>query len=81
MADEQFHAAGSVVEVPDEHGSLSMLATPVDFGGRPPVPRRRAPRIGEHTPEILTELGFDEAAVASLVMDGIVVTGGGPEDG
>ena len=49
VADEQFHAAHSVVEVPDEDGSLPMLATPVDFGGLPPVPRWRAPSLGEHT--------------------------------
>ncbi len=74
IADEQFHAAHSVVEVPDEDGSLPMLATPVDFGGLPPVPRWRAPRLGEHTPMVLDELGFDEAAVASLIADGVAVT-------
>ena len=74
VADEQFHAAHSVVEVADEDGGLPMLATPVDFGGKPPVPRWRAPRLGEHTPEVLSELGFDEAAVASLVAKGVAVT-------
>ena len=56
VADEQFLAAGSVVEVPDETGGWSMLATPADFDGRPPVPRSRAPRLGEHTREVLAEL-------------------------
>ena len=60
---------GSVVEVPDEQGSLSMLATPVDFGGGA-SPRCRAPLIGEHTRQILAELGFDEETVASLLSDG-----------
>jgi crotonobetainyl-CoA:carnitine CoA-transferase CaiB-like acyl-CoA transferase len=80
VVDEQFHAAGSVVEVPDEQGSLSMLATPVDFDGHPPTPRWRAPRIGEHTSEILSDLGYDDALVASLLGDGIAF-GGGPEQG
>jgi crotonobetainyl-CoA:carnitine CoA-transferase CaiB-like acyl-CoA transferase len=80
VADEQFHAAGSVVDVPDEQGSLSMLATPVDFDGNPPIPRWRAPRIGEHTPEVLADLGYDDAAVAALVNDGIAVLGS-PEQG
>jgi crotonobetainyl-CoA:carnitine CoA-transferase CaiB-like acyl-CoA transferase len=74
VADEQFHAAHSVVEVPDEDGSLPMLATPVDFGGLPPVPRWRAPRLGEHTPLVLGELGLDQADVASLIADGVAVT-------
>ncbi len=76
LADAEFHAAGSVVEVPDEQGSLSMVATPVDFGGVAPRPRFRAPLIGEHTRQILAELGFDEETVASLLSDGVAVTEG-----
>jgi crotonobetainyl-CoA:carnitine CoA-transferase CaiB-like acyl-CoA transferase len=74
LADEQFHAAHSVVEVPDESGTLPMLATPVDFGGRPPTPRWRAPRLGEHTSDVLNELGLDDDSIASLVSDGVAVT-------
>jgi crotonobetainyl-CoA:carnitine CoA-transferase CaiB-like acyl-CoA transferase len=73
VADEQFHAAHSVVEVPDEQGTLPMLATPVDFDGRPPAPRWRAPLLGEHTREVLREIGLDEDATASLVADGVAV--------
>jgi crotonobetainyl-CoA:carnitine CoA-transferase CaiB-like acyl-CoA transferase len=73
VADEQFHAAGAVVQVPDEQGSLSMLATPVDFDGKTPVPRWRAPHIGEHTGEILAELGYEPSAVTSLLADGVAV--------
>ena len=79
VADEQFHAAGGVVPVPDEQGSLPMLATPADFGGQPPMPRWRAPRLGEHTAAVLAELGYDEATVDALVRDGVV--GGPPEAG
>jgi crotonobetainyl-CoA:carnitine CoA-transferase CaiB-like acyl-CoA transferase len=73
VADEQFHAAHSVVDVPDEQGTLPMLATPVDFDGRPPAPRWRAPLLGEHTREVLAELGLDGDATASLVSDGVAV--------
>jgi crotonobetainyl-CoA:carnitine CoA-transferase CaiB-like acyl-CoA transferase len=75
VADEQFHAAGSVVEVPDEQGTLPMLATPADFGGRAPQPRFRAPVLGEHTREILTELGVDESSVDALLAAGAAVDG------
>ena len=34
-----------------------MLATPVDFDGRPPAPRWRAPLLGEHSREVLREYG------------------------
>ena len=35
--------------------------------------RRRAPRLGEHTEELLAELGFDSAARADLAASGAVV--------
>ena len=60
LADEQFHASGAVVRVPDEQGTVPMLASPADFGGLPVVPRWHAPRLGEHTEEILRELGRDD---------------------
>jgi crotonobetainyl-CoA:carnitine CoA-transferase CaiB-like acyl-CoA transferase len=67
LADAQFHAAGGVVAVPDEDGAKAMLATPADFDGAAPVPRWRAPRLGEHTGEVLAEVGLDPGDVASLV--------------
>lgn len=75
VADEQFHAAHSVVDVPDEEGTLPMLATPVDFDGKPPTPRWRAPLLGEHTHEVLRELGLDDDATASLLSEGIAIAG------
>jgi crotonobetainyl-CoA:carnitine CoA-transferase CaiB-like acyl-CoA transferase len=56
VADEQFHAAGGVVYVPDDDSSVPMVATPADFHGTPWQPRSAAPALGEHTDEILAEL-------------------------
>ena len=56
LADEQFHAAGGIVYVPDADSTVPMVATPADFGGTPSVPRSVAPRLGEHTEEVLAEL-------------------------
>lgn len=38
LADEQFHSGGGVVSVPDDDGTLPMIATPVDFDGTPGLP-------------------------------------------
>jgi crotonobetainyl-CoA:carnitine CoA-transferase CaiB-like acyl-CoA transferase len=73
VADEQLHATGGVVYVPDEDGVLPMLATPADFDGQSPQPRWRAPRIGEHTRAVLCELGLDGAAIEALLADRIAI--------
>jgi crotonobetainyl-CoA:carnitine CoA-transferase CaiB-like acyl-CoA transferase len=56
VADEQFHAAGGVVYVPDGDAGGPMVATPADFHGTPWQPRSAAPALGEHTDEVLAEL-------------------------
>jgi crotonobetainyl-CoA:carnitine CoA-transferase CaiB-like acyl-CoA transferase len=56
VADEQFRAAGGIVEVPDGQSTVSMVATPADFHGTPWAPRSTAPELGAHTDEILAEL-------------------------
>ena len=40
--------------------------------GQPIAWARPAPRLGEHTLEILTELGYDAAQAAALVSSGAV---------
>ena len=56
VADEQFHAAGGIVDVPDEESSVAMVATPADFHGTPWAPRWVAPQLGQHTDVVVGEL-------------------------
>ncbi|CAN5693466.1 CaiB/BaiF CoA-transferase family protein [soil metagenome] len=56
LADDQFHACGGVVFVPDGDGTAPMVATPVDFSATPWAPRGPAPQLGAHTGEVLAEL-------------------------
>ena len=45
---------------------VPVTTTPVKLSETPGTIRRRAPALGEHTEEILGELGYDAAAIAAL---------------
>jgi crotonobetainyl-CoA:carnitine CoA-transferase CaiB-like acyl-CoA transferase len=74
IADPQFSGAGGLVEVPDESGTMTMVATPADFTDHPAGPRYRAPLLGEHTVELLDGLGYEEARIHDLIGKGAVFT-------
>jgi crotonobetainyl-CoA:carnitine CoA-transferase CaiB-like acyl-CoA transferase len=56
------------VELPGS-GRLRFARPPTRFAGTPQVPGRPAPRLGEHTREVLGELGFDAERIAGLERD------------
>jgi crotonobetainyl-CoA:carnitine CoA-transferase CaiB-like acyl-CoA transferase len=71
-ADPQTEASEMLVPTPHaEIPDLRTVALPFRWaGGERPGPRRAPPRVGEHTAEVLAELGFDAAARAALERDG-----------
>jgi crotonobetainyl-CoA:carnitine CoA-transferase CaiB-like acyl-CoA transferase len=70
-------AAASNKQLVERQASDRGFATfPVFAGGRRGGKLRRGvPKLGEHTREILVELGFDDAEVADLIKNKSVVTG------
>jgi len=72
LADPQVAAGGGFVEVPDNGSTVTMINSPVDFVGTPGAPTAMPPELGEHTDEVLAELGHDTAAIARLRAEGIV---------
>jgi formyl-CoA transferase len=80
FADEQVKARGLVVNQPVAGDSIATLgvnsiatvASPLRLTATPPVLLRAPPALGEHTMEVLAELGLDAAQVAALRDAGVV---------
>jgi len=53
-------------------GDLKMLGIPFKFSDTPAAVRRPPPLLGEHSDEVLGELGMDAAAIAKLRSEKIV---------
>jgi crotonobetainyl-CoA:carnitine CoA-transferase CaiB-like acyl-CoA transferase len=73
FADPQVVAREMVVET--DHptlGHLKTLGSPIKMSATPADVSRRAPRLGEHTDEVLGEAGLDAAAIAALRRSGAV---------
>jgi CoA:oxalate CoA-transferase len=51
----------------DDLGVLRMFGSPIKLSQTPPVPTRRANRVGEHTEQVLRDYaGYDEDQIAAL---------------
>ncbi|KAK8250576.1 CoA-transferase [Phyllosticta capitalensis] len=75
FAHPQIDARSMVESIPCqevEAGELKMIGVPVKFGETKGRIRSRAPFLGEHSDEILAEIGYTEAEVDGL-RDGAVI--------
>jgi formyl-CoA transferase len=73
-SDPQFIANHILVPIDDGSGQSRLtIDSPVHLDQEPKVAPRRAPEIGEHTEQILEELGFNTEAIATLGAAGAIV--------
>ncbi len=71
LGHPQLEARDRWREVGSPAGPLRALLPPATLAGTEPV-IASVPEVGEHTNKILTELGYDEAAVDALRQEGVV---------
>src|SRR5262245_52512879 len=71
VADPHLAAIGylKTVEHPSE-GRIKALAVPSEWSESVPEYRRHAPRLGEHTREVLREAGYSDSDIKKLLGSG-----------
>jgi len=71
-ADPDVWANGYLTTVEGPDGPEPVVSVPVRFGATPGQPQGGAPRLGQHTDQVLGELGFSPAEIAGLRRVGAV---------
>ena len=73
FADPQVQAREMAVPVPHPlNAGLRLVASPMKLSQTPVQVRRAPPMLGQHTAEVLSELGIDSAELARLRALGVV---------
>ena len=70
--DPLVEQAGAFVTVPGPDGPVRQITSPASFSGSVIEPRRWVPELGEHTEEVLLELGYDWDAIIALKETGAI---------
>ena len=71
--DPQVKARNLRVDVPSErYGALPLVASPMKMSGTPVTYTAPPPTLGEHTEQVLTELGLNPQAIQALRDGGVI---------
>jgi len=72
VTNEHNLARGMVIEVDSPIGKVKQIGVGPKLSDTPGMPKFSSPLIGQHTDEVLKDLGFDAAKIASLKEAGTV---------
>jgi formyl-CoA transferase len=54
-------------------GKITTVKTPIFYSGQNPKTKLRAPLLGEHTREVLGELGYSQEEIEDLIKKGVAL--------
>ncbi|MGH7325953.1 MAG: CaiB/BaiF CoA transferase family protein [Candidatus Rokuibacteriota bacterium] len=73
LAEPQTHESGMLMTAPHPRlGEYTSLGLPIRWNGRRPEVRRVPPRLGEHSEDVLTWLGYTRDDVRTLRSQGVI---------
>ena len=75
FADPQVQARGMQIALPHPlagKGTVDLIGNPLRLSATPVAYRRAPPTLGQHTDEVLRELGLEEAELATLRAEGAI---------
>ncbi len=67
----QVQAREMIIQVPSENGGISQIAHPIKYSATPPEYQFSGAALGQHTAEILRELGYTNAEIEQWQADGL----------
>ncbi|MBZ0317777.1 MAG: CoA transferase [Anaerolineae bacterium] len=67
----QIHAREMIIEVPNENGTLPQIAHPIKYSATPPKYRFSGAELGQHTAQILGEMGYTNTEIEQMQTDGL----------
>jgi formyl-CoA transferase len=81
MASEEIAARGRITRIPHPRlGTVPNIASPIRLEGTPTVAPVAAPLLGQHTAEVLAELGYTREHISGLEQAGALGRQGGREN-
>ncbi|MEJ7930478.1 CaiB/BaiF CoA-transferase family protein [Ramlibacter sp. AN1015] len=72
LKDQQVEARCNVAGVADQEGEVPQFTSPLRMSATPPELRRPAPRVGQHTRELLLETSVQPDEIDRLIQTGVV---------
>ncbi len=74
LEDPQTIENGMIIEIAAQNGSevLKMVGAPIHMSGAPFTLRHTPPHLGEHSEDILKELGYEDDAIRALREEGVI---------